>query len=85
MSQIKELVHNINKGKNLDENIPFYKNILSDVYNQSSLLHITMEYFVLYELLQEKKGEENAYLREVIDVVNQMVSTAFSEETLSEE
>lgn len=85
MSQIKELVRNINKGKNLDENIPFYKNILSDVYNQSSLLHITMEYFVLYELLQEKKGEENAYLREVIDVVNQVVSTAFSEETLSEE
>lgn len=85
MSQIKELVHNINKGKNLDENIPFYKNILSDVYNQASLLHITMEYYVLYELLQEKKGEENAYLQEVIEVVNQVVSTAFSEERLTDE
>lgn len=84
MSQIKELVRNINKGKKLDENIPFYKNTLSDVYNQASLLHITMEYFVLYELLQEKKGEENAYLREAIDVVNQVVSAAFSEETLSD-
>ena len=85
MSQIKELVHNINKGKNLDENIPFYKNILSDVYNQSSLLHITMEYYVLYELLQEKKGKENAYLQEVIEVVNQVVSIAFSEEGLTDE
>lgn len=85
MSQIRELVRNINKGKNLDENIPFYKNILSNVYNRSSLLHITMEYFVLYELLQEKKGEENAYLREAIDVVNQVISTAFSEEILTED
>lgn len=85
MSQIKEFVHNINKGKNLDENIPLYKNMLSDVYNQASLLYITMEYYVLYELLQEKKGEENAYLQEVIGVVNQVVSTAFSEERLRDE
>lgn len=85
MSQIKELIRNINKGKNLDENIPCYKNILSDAYNQASLLHITMEYFVLYELLQEKKGEENAYLREAIDVINQVVSTTFSEEKLTDE
>lgn len=85
MSQIKELVHNINKGKNLDENIPIYRDTLSDIYNQASLLHITMEYFVLYELLQEKKGEENAYLQEVIDVVNQVVSATFSEKGLTDE
>lgn len=85
MSQIKELVRNINKGKKLDENIPLYKDILSDVYNQASLLHITMEYYVLYELLQEKNGEENAYLKEAVDVVNQVVSAAFSEETLTDE
>lgn len=85
MSQIKELVYNINKGKNLDENIPIYRDTLSDIYNQASLLHITMEYFVLYELLQEKKGEENAYLQEVIDVVNQVVSATFSEKGLTDE
>lgn len=85
MSQIKELVRNINKGKKLDENIPLYKDILSDVYNQASLLHITMEYFVLYELLQEKNGEENAYLKEAVDVVNQVIFAAFSEETLTDE
>ena len=85
MSQIKELVRNINKGKKLDENIPLYKDILSDVYNQASLLHITMEYFVLYELLQEKNGEENAYLKEAVDVVNQVIFAAFSEKTLTDE
>ena len=55
MSHCKELVRNINKGKNLDENIPAYRDLLFDIYNQASLLHITMEYFVLYESLQEKQ------------------------------
>ena len=85
MSHCKELVRNINKGKNLDENIPAYRDLLFDIYNQASLLHITMEYFVLYESLQEKQGEEKGYLKEVIEVVNDVIRQAFTQEALTEE
>lgn len=85
MSHCKELVRNINKGKNLNETIPAYRDLLFDIYNQASLLHITMEYFVLYETLQEKQGEENGYLKEVIEVVNDVIREAFTKEALTEE
>lgn len=85
MSQVKDLVRKINKGKDLDENIPAYKNILFDLYNQVSVLHVTLEYYMLYETLQEKTGEENGYLQETISVVNQLVKDTFCGESLTAE
>lgn len=85
MSQIKDLVREINKGKNLEHNIPFYRDVLFDIYNQTAFLHITMDYFVLYETLQEKNGEENGYLKDAIEVINQVVNAAFCQETLTDE
>lgn len=85
MSQIKDLVREINKGKNLEHNIPFYRDVLFDIYNQTAFLHITMDYFVLYETLQEKNGEENGYLKDAIKVINQVVNAAFCQETLTDE
>lgn len=85
MSQVKELVRNINKGKNLNENIPFYKDVLFDIYNQASLVHVTMDYYVLYESLQEKVGEENGYLEDVLAVVNEVIRDGFKAESLSED
>ena len=77
MSQIKELVREINKSKNLESNIPAYKEILFDLYNQCALLHTTMDYFVLYETLQENEGEENGYLKETLEVVHNVVKEVF--------
>lgn len=85
MSQVKDLIKEINKGKNLEQNIPFYKDILFDLYNQVTLLHITMDYYVLYESMQEKKGEENGYLSDAIRTINEVVEIAFSKGQLSKE
>lgn len=85
MSQIKELVKKISKGKDLQQNIPVYRDILFDLYQQVSILHVTMEYYMLYETLQEQRGAENGYLQDTISVVNQLVKAAFGGEKLSAE
>ena len=85
MSQIKELVKKISKGKDLQQNIPVYRDILFDLYQQVSILHVTMEYYMLYETLQEQRGAENGFLQDTISVVNQLVKAALGGEKLSAE
>lgn len=85
MSQIKQLVREINKSKNLESNIPAYKEILFDLYNQCALLHTTMDYFVLYETLQEKQGKEDGYLKDTLEVVHEIVKEVFCGDVAEEE
>lgn len=85
MSQAKDLVRAIKKGKELDKNLPLFRNRLFDIYNQVSILHVTMDYFVLYETLQEKSGKENGYLADTISVINQVIKGIFVNEISGEE
>lgn len=85
MSQAKDLVRAIKKGKELEKNLPIYRNRLFDIYHQVSLLHVTMDYFVLYETLQEKSGKENGYLADTISEVNQVIQTIFIDGIFGEE
>ena len=85
MSQAKDLVKAIKKGKDLDKNLPLFRNRLFDIYNQVSILHVTMDYFVLYETLQEKSGKENGYLADTISVINQVIKEIFVNEISGEE
>ncbi|MCI8407806.1 MAG: hypothetical protein HFJ09_00830, partial [Lachnospiraceae bacterium] len=84
MNTVKNLVYELNKGKQLDTNIPFYKGVLKDIYNQISFLHLAMEYYVLYEVLQEREGKDNAYLSDDLAVVHKVMEKVFcSEDSLS--
>ena len=85
MSQAKDLVRAIKKGKELEKNLPIYRNRLFDIYHQVSLLHVTMDYFVLYETLQEKSGNENGYLADTISEINQVIQTIFIDGIFGEE
>lgn len=78
MKHIKDLVKEIDKGKDLDTNLPFYRDILTGIYNEISLLHVTMEYYVLYETLQEKCGEDKAYLKETLKTLHEVIENVFS-------
>lgn len=80
MNHVKNLVRELNKGKRLDTNIPFYKDLLKDNYNQTSFLHLAMEYYVLYEVLQEKNGEDKGYLSENLSVIHRVTGKVFCEE-----
>lgn len=77
MNNVKSLVREINKGKNLSENLPMYRDRLFDIYNEDSLLHITMEYYVLYETLQEEAGKNNWDMDEVLEKIEQVISRVF--------
>lgn len=77
MNTMKNLVYELNKGKQLDTNIPFYKGVLKDIYNQISFLHLAMEYYVLYEILQEREGKDNAYLSEDLEIVHKVIGQIF--------
>ncbi|MBD5087692.1 MAG: hypothetical protein HDT30_02585 [Clostridiales bacterium] len=80
MNSIKNLVYELNRGKQLDINIPFYKDVLKEIYNQTSFLHLAMEYYVLYEILQEREGRDNAYLSEDLSVVHKVMEQVFCRE-----
>lgn len=77
MNTVKNLVYELNKGKQLDTNIPFYKDVLKDIYNQISFLHLAMEYYVLYEVLQSKKGGKEANLSEDLAIVHKIMGQVF--------
>lgn len=78
---MKKLIRDLNKGKDLEVNIPFYENVLKEIYNQTSFLHLAMEYYVLYEIMQEKNGEDKAYLAEDLETVHEVMEQLFCQNT----
>ena len=85
MSYTRELVRNINKGINLSENIKAYQTHFSDLSNQISLLHIAMEYFVLYQVVEENETAKDEELQEVIQFINETIEKVFVRQAVSDE
>lgn len=64
---LKKLVKNINHGKDLNNCLPVYFNTLENKYYENACVHSALEYYTLYEILEEK---QNAYLEEIKDVLS---------------
>ena len=65
MSQIKELVRNINKGKNLDENIPFYKDTIRkrwDPYRDEPIQQVSSLCYILRRIVNSDESRQVALL-----------------------
>lgn len=50
----KQLIKNINSGNNLKENLPIFLEKMADNYYQQAVIHVTMQYYTLYEQVLEQ-------------------------------
>lgn len=67
MNEIKEMLRQLNKGKQVEENLPAYVETLNDLYHRMALLNLSMEYYLLYDILQDQDDEDRDYLAEILD------------------
>lgn len=61
MKNIRTMIHEINKGKNLESNLSMYRTKLCDVYSGLSLLQLSMNSYVLWEKMKEEQGFSEFY------------------------
>lgn len=69
MKNLKALIHEINKGKNLSENFLVYRERLLEVYTGISLLQLSMNAYVLSEKMVEEEGFSDFY-RETFETIS---------------
>jgi hypothetical protein len=77
---IRQMIKEINDGKNLEEYLPQYANKYMYYNYQYSLLRLTMDYYILYEIISEG---ENSYINQTKDMVgfiNGIIGKVFSKE-----
>lgn len=71
---IRQLIKEINDGKNLEMNLPKYVECLTNDYYEMSLLHVTMNYYMLYESVT---GDLMKKLKPTLDCIQQIIKVAF--------
>lgn len=84
MSQIKQIVRDLSKGKNVEENILGYISKSSFIYQQYSMVYTAMNYFILYERLQECTDSQIDGIA-LVKSIQQVVGRIFFEEITEED
>lgn len=79
LKQVNELIKEMNKGKKLDENIPMYSQTLLEVYQKSALLHVTLDYYTLYETILETDKKGLSEIQETLDRINEVIKIIFTD------
>lgn len=78
-NHLKSIIKEIKNGKNLEKNIFEYTNYFFQTYAETALLHLTMDYYMLYEIMLDKNEEKNIEIQEMIKNVNNIVRDVFIE------
>lgn len=74
----KEMIKEINDGKNLEIMLPKYTNELSSVFNEYAMLQLSLEYYGLKEMLDEKL-EAYEEVTPLVNVIEEIVDLIFSQ------
>lgn len=85
LKQVKELVREMNSGKNLKENILVYSKILIETYQKATLLSVAFNYDTLYEGILEEDRKNLEQIQESLKKVNQVIGEIFPKEKKSTE
>lgn len=80
---LKDIIKEIKSGKNLEETIPEYTERFFQTYAQTALIHFTMDYYMLYEIMREKKPDEYSEIHEMLGKINHVVRDVFVEKNNS--
>lgn len=75
MRELKSLIQDIHKGKNLESNLKRYKDMAVQIYNDYAALELTMSGYVLLQEALEEKPELAAKEKRMIDSVCQSLGS----------
>ncbi|MCI8364990.1 MAG: hypothetical protein HFG34_08585 [Eubacterium sp.] len=84
MSDVRRLIRDIDRGKNLQKNLPAYRNLLADTYLDYAAVELVFSSYLLVDSLPEYHGlspEERALYEEVISWLRRL--TGISREEIS--
>lgn len=74
---VRQLIKQINDGKNLKENLSLYLSLLAESYHRTSLLNLAMEYYVLYEQMNGELREQAFFAEDTLKTINRCMEAVF--------
>ncbi len=83
-NNLKQMIKQINDGKNLEVYIPSYATGLMDSYYKYSMLRMTMNYYTLYEVASDNQ-ESTHVAGDVLTLINQTIDGLFKTSISGEE
>lgn len=75
----KQLIKNINNGKNLEKELPAYVFTLAEQYQNQAVIRSAMQYYVMYEQYAEGMFVEKE-VQETVNFIADMVANVFIQE-----
>ena len=82
MSDVRRLIRDIDRGKNLQKNLPVYRNLLADTYLDYTAVELVFSSYLLVDSLPEYQGisrEERALCEEVISWLRRLIGSSREE------
>ena len=76
---LKDIMKDIKKGKNLEKTLPVYTERFFQTYAQTATIHLTMDYYMMYEILREE-DREHSEIKEILEKINHVIKDVFVEE-----
>ncbi len=75
MKDLNYVANEINKGKNLEMNLPKFANSMMSLYNGLAYIKMSMNYYTFYETLKEKEYQNSALtdVKEYVDRLNAII------------
>lgn len=74
---IRKVLKEIDKGKNLEENLPVYLNCLADSYRKTAVLHMAFHYDTLFEQFMDREEAIAEDMKELTLLLEQSLNTYF--------
>lgn len=85
MRELRNLIHDIHKGKNLESNLKIYEDIAIRTYNDYAALDLTFSAYTMLEEVTEEKQELAVKEKRVIDCICRALDGLGSEDCAYEE
>jgi len=79
MSDLLNIIKEIEKGRNLEMNLPKYMNFLMSAYHRYSSIRLALNYYTYFEMRQEEKNEP-AELVALTERLNQVIQNTILSE-----
>lgn len=82
MSDVRKLIRDIDRGKNLQKNLPAYRNLLADTYLDYTAVELVFSSYLLVDSMPEYQGispEERALCEEVVSWLRKLIGSSREE------
>lgn len=82
---IKDLIKEINQGKNLEKNLPDYFNELMTLHNNAANFSMTFHFYTFIEMLQENDYSDIEGLQDSCEIVKKCIDVCYQDDSKVEE